>query len=321
MNVPVHADFLKKGYSQKEYKENIKATVDERIKTFFTNTRYPGESFGVDAEKKAIWFKNPANKEGENRKENVGIKTRHGLTYGKYTYKIKMAELLTKENIWTGITNAIWMINEGGDWNKRRVCNKEGFMPFYSAGKGEERVSQISYSEMDFEILKAAETYPKSSYKDKKERNDPASHQDKVMIACTNWDMACKQPVNFDIGLHHIDYKGQTFNIHRWNEFYNALTSKIPELDDDLFSGEYYYFQLEWKPNEIIWRVGPEKENLHVVGFMNDKVTTIPNNQMLAVISQEYHFSKWWPKSPFKQEDIPFPSEDLNGIIYSLEIE
>ena len=85
--------------------------------------------------------------------------------------------------------------------------------------------------------------------------------------------------------------------------------------------GEYYYFQIEWRPNEIIWRVGPEKENLHVVGYMNDKVTTIPNNQMLAVITQEFHFSEWWPMSPYKQENIPFSKEDLNGMLYSLEIE
>jgi hypothetical protein len=88
-----------------------------------------------------------------------------------------------------------------------------------------------------------------------------------------------------------------------------------------LFSGEYYYFQLEWSPTEIIWRVGPEKNKLRLVGYMNDKVTTIPNNQMLATITQEYHFSKWWPKSPFNQEDVPFPAEDLNGMLYSLEIE
>jgi hypothetical protein len=322
MNIPVRAEFHNKGYNQKEYEENRKKPENERVETFFTNTRFPGQSFGVNAKEKTIWFKNPANKEGENRKENVGIKTRHGLTYGKYTFKIKMAELLTKDNIWTGLTNAIWMINESGEeWNKRRICKKEGFMPFYGAGKGQTRVPQISYSEIDFEILKAAETWPKLSYKDQKERNDPKSHKDKVMIACTNWDMACKQPKYFDTGLRHIDYEGNTFNIHRWDEYYNALTSKVPELDDVLFGGEYYYFQLEWKPTEIIWRVGPEKDNLHVVGYMNDNVTTIPNNQMLAIITQEYHFSKWWPKSPFKQEDIPFPGEDLNGKLYSLEIE
>jgi hypothetical protein len=322
MNVPILSKFHSEGYTLEEYEKNKRLGDDKRIKTFFTHTRKPGETFGVNKEKNAIWFKNPANKEGEYKKENVGIKTRHGFTYGKYTFKIKMAELLTEDNVWTGLTNAIWMINEGGeDWNRRRICEKEGFMPFYGAGKGETRVPQISYSEIDFEILKAAETWPRLSYADQQERNDPESHKNKVMIACTNWDMACKQPTDFGTGLRHIDYEDKTFNVHRWDEYYNALTSKVPEVDDELFSGEYYYFQLEWSPTEIIWRVGPEKNKLRLVGYMNDKVTTIPNNQMLATITQEYHFSKWWPKSPFNQEDVPFPAEDLNGMLYSLEIE
>lgn len=42
---------------------------------------------------------------------------------------------------------------------------------------------------------------------------------------------------------------------------------------------------------------------------------------MLCIITQEYHHSDWWPNSLFLQENIPFTSEDLNGILYSIEIE
>ncbi|OFX23244.1 MAG: hypothetical protein A2033_04155 [Bacteroidetes bacterium GWA2_31_9] len=322
MNIPIHADFFGKGYTKKEYEENRKKYNDLRVETYFTNTLYPGRTFGYDENIKAVWFKNPGNTSEEFVKEDVGFKSRHGLTFGTYTFKIKMAELLTKDNVWTGLTNAVWMINETlEEWNRRRICTDEGYMPFYGAGKGETRVPQISYSEIDFEIVKAAEIWPRLSYKDQKERIEPESNSDKVMIACTNWDMACPQPENFDIGLRHIKYLDKVFNIHRWDEYYNALTLKTPAKDDDLFGGEYYYFQLEWKPTEIIWRVGHEKNKLNVVGYMNDKVTSIPNNQMLFIITQEFHFSKWWPKSPFNQEDIPFSKEDLKGYLYSVEIE
>lgn len=320
-NVPVKAKFLSENYTKKDYFNNIKKYADDRVTTRFVNTESPGKTFGVDTGDGGLWFKNPYY-ENEYRKENVGVKTRHGFTYGKYTFKIKMANLLTKDNVWTGLTNALWMVTESGEeWNRRRICNNGGFMPFYGAGKGETRVPQISYSEIDFEILKTAEVWPWTSYEDKKERKDPESNDDKVMVTCSNWDMACLQPKNFDIGLRTIEYKGEEFYPHRWNEYYNALTAKSPQKDSELFSGEYFYFQIEWKPTEIIWRIGPSKNQLRVVGYMNDDITTIPNNQMVAVITQEYHFAEWWPKSPYKQENVPFPGEDLKGKLYSLEIE
>ncbi len=322
MNIPVKADFLGNGYSKSDYDENKKTPKSKRIETFFKNSNAPGETFGIDTSDNSLWFKNPGNKQNEFKKENVGIKTRHGLTYGKYTFKIKMANILTHDNVWTGLTNALWLVKESNEsWNQRRICNGEGFMPFYGAGKNEQRVPSITYSEIDFEILKTAEVWPYTSYPNKKEHFDPQSHDDKVMVTCTNWDMACMQPDSFGTGLKQIKYEEDYFNIHRWDHFYNALTSKHPEKDKTLFSDEYYYFQIEWKPTEIIWRIGPEKNNLQVVGYMNDEVTTIPNNQMIAVVTQEYHFSEWWPKSPYKQEDLPFPKESLKGKLFSLEIE
>ena len=321
LNIPLRTAFISANYTKEEYKNNIEKYDANRIETRFVNTTSPGKTFGIDSINNFLWFKNPFYKD-EFRKENVGIKTRHGLTYGKYTFKIKMANLLTKDNVWTGLTNAMWLVKESDEpWNYRRICEKEGFMPRYGAEKGEVRVPQIGYSEIDFEILKTAETWPWTSYEDKKERTDPASNDDKVMVTCTNWDMACKQPINFGIGIQKTTYNNQEFFPHRWNEYYNALTTKTPAKDVDLFSGEYYYFQIEWTPREIIWRIGPSKDQLKVVCYMNDEITTIPNNQMVAVITQEYHFSDWWPKSPYQQENIPFPGEDLKGKLYSIEIE
>jgi len=320
-NVPLKAKFLSGNYTKEEYFSNIEKYKNNLITTHFVNTEAPGKTFGVDTSNNSLWFKNPYY-ENEYRKENVGLRTRHGFTYGKYTFKIKMANLLTKDNVWTGLTNALWMVTESmEEWNRRRICAKEGFMPFYGAGEGEQRVPQISYSEIDFEILKTAETWPWTSYHDKKERNDPPENDDKVMLTCTNWDMACLQPSNFGLGVQTIKYEGKEFYPHRWNEYYNALTAKSPQKDTELFGGEYFYFQIEWKPKEIIWRIGPEKNKLRVVGYMNDEITTIPNNQMVTVITQEYHFAEWWPKSPYKQGSVPFPGEDLNGRLYSLEIE
>jgi hypothetical protein len=321
-NVPVIADFFGEGYSKEDYEKNAAIPKEKRKAIVFQNSMSPGKNIKIDTVDNLIRISNPASTSDNMRKENVGIISRHGLSFGKYTVKVKMTEQLNDDNVWNGITDAIWMATESMEpWNARRICSKEGYMPYYGAGKGEQRVPQISYSEIDFEIVKAAETWPGYCYPDSKEREEPKSNEDKIMVTCTNWDMACKQPENFGIGVQEIKYKHYTFIGHRWDEWYNAVTQKTPVADDELFKPDYYYFQIEWKPTEIIWRIGPEKDKLRVVGYINEKQTSIPNNQMMLIFTQEYHYSAWWPKSPFKQENVPFPAKDLEGIIYEVTIE
>ncbi|MEE0894711.1 MAG: hypothetical protein U0M28_01980, partial [Bacteroidales bacterium] len=87
------------------------------------------------------------------------------------------------------------------------------------------------------------------------------------------------------------------------------------------FSQDYYYYEIEWKPTEIIWRIGPNPENMQVVGYMSEKETSIPNNQMTPIVTQEFHYSKWWLPEVFEQGNVPFPKEDLVGKIYEITIE
>jgi hypothetical protein len=42
---------------------------------------------------------------------------------------------------------------------------------------------------------------------------------------------------------------------------------------------------------------------------------------MVLAITQEFHLADWWPEAPFSQDDVPFPSKDLTGRIFSIEIE
>ncbi|MFZ4613119.1 MAG: hypothetical protein ACOYNH_05500, partial [Bacteroidia bacterium] len=79
--------------------------------------------------------------------------------------------------------------------------------------------------------------------------------------------------------------------------------------------------QIEWKPGEIIWRIGPDKNKLKEIGYMNDNYSSIPNNQMVLLVTQEYHQSSWWPPIPFKQEFIPYPKNDIIGKVFSVEVE
>jgi vancomycin permeability regulator SanA len=54
---------------------------------------------------------------------------------------------------------------------------------------------------------------------------------------------------------------------------------------------------------------------------VNDKITCIPDNEMLLIITQEFHNTKWWVGSQYQQDNIPFPSKNITGEIYELTIE
>jgi len=338
-HIPVIEDVLNDNYSRMDYNWNKQFyRKEELISITATTATKPCETVISDPEDHKIIIRNPKAEFGKWQKQNVGVITRHGLTYGKWTVKCKLTELLNKNNMWNGITNAIWLITESGsEWNQRRDCNNAGYLSSYYGGQQDKRVKNVGYSEIDFEILKTVAYCPSWQFPPAYNQGTPDQYHpenwnvyfpeeiltddDKIVVACTNWDMACWQPIDFHAGCWSVRYQNQTFWAHRWDKNYRALTEKVTERDDELFGSEYYYFQIDWRPSEIIWRVGPSKEKLHVVGYMDYKVTSIPNNQMLLIITQEFHNTKWWIGSPYSQDNIPFPKNDLLGEIYELTIE
>jgi hypothetical protein len=301
-------------------------------------SKEPCKTVSSDPVNHKILIKNPGCEYGKWAKENVGVRSRHGFTYGKWTVKAKLTELLNRNNLWNGLTNAIWLITQDeGKWNFRRDCNKEGYMANYYGGQQDKRVKSMGYSEIDFEILKTVPYCP--SYLLPPAYNygiDDQDHlgnwnvpfpdeiladDDKIQVCCTNWDLACWEPSDFKDGCQTIAYKGQTFWAHRWDKTYRAITEKTPESDDELFGSPFFYFQIDWEPTEIIWRIGPSKDKLRVVGYVNSTNTSIPNNQMLMIITQEFHNTRWWVGSAYQQDNIPFPENDITGEIYELTIE
>jgi hypothetical protein len=338
-NIPVIADVLQDNYSLRDYNWNRAFyKKEEMITTIAQNIDCPCQQNYVDTLTGNMVIRNQASHYGDWKKQSVGVIARHGFTYGKYTIKVKLTELLNKNGIWNGITNAIWLMTSGGgSRNYCRECTNEGYLPKYGAGKNERRSPVTDYSEIDFEIMKTVPYCPSYEFPpsylypvpDKGRSslwNVPLPEsllQDtgNVMISCTNWDMACPQPRNYNVGCMPVNYGNQTFLAHRWDYWYRAITERTPASDDEMFASPYYYFQIEWKPTEIIWRIGPEKDQLRVVGYMDDAVTSIPNNQMILIISQEFHNTEWWPGSPFEQQFIPFPKNDLVGRIMEITVE
>jgi len=118
-----------------------------------------------------------------------------------------------------------------------------------------------------------------------------------------------------------IQYGNQKFYSYRWHKYYNATTIRTPISNDELFGSDYYYYEIEWKPNEIIWRAGPSLDKMKVMGYMNSTFTSIPNNQMRAIVTQEYHYGEWWPPIVWDQKNIPYPKNDIIGKVYEIIVE
>ena len=133
--------------------------------------------------------------------------------------------------------------------------------------------------------------------------------------------MACNQPSKYIIGAKTVEVDGKKYEFARWDFFSKLLTSKVAVSHEEVFNDNFYYFEIDWQPKQIVWRIGKDKKNLREICRMNDEITTIPNNQMVMVMSQEFHYQEWWPTAPFMQNFIPFPKNDLIGTLLEVEIE
>ena len=267
---------------------------------------------------------NPGNNDIEAlKKESTGIMTRVGFTYGKYRGKIKFPVMLNEENIWNGLTYAFWLIyQDEHSWNNRRTSTVGGgYIDKNDDSKDPVRRPDYHYSEIDIEIVKASRYWPGNYYKVNNigVSEDPINNNE-IMYCCTNWDLATKEPVRFASGINRIPYNNNTYEAIRWYELYKALTLKTP-ISNDIFKEDYYYYEIEWRPKEIVWRIGPSPDEMVVVGYMNDEYTAIPNNQMLCIVTQEYHYSEWWPPIVFEQGLIPYNKSDIEGRVYEIVIE
>ena len=321
--IPYCADVVGENYTRAQYEENKnKFSKEDRVQDYLRSTTSPCSTVKVNAEEHSITLSNPGNSEMPYRKENVGVKSRVGFTYGKFDMCIAFPEILSEDHVWNGLTNAVWLLYQDEEsWNGRRSC-EGGYIPKTdNRGPKAARYPTQSYSEIDFEIMKSSRNWPKSSYGDKPQpASDDIANTDNIAVACTNWDLACREPKNYVTGIVPLVFENRKFELHRWDSWYQALTIKSPQANADLFKKPFYWYEIEWTPDHIVWRIGPDKEHLRVVGYMDNTVTAVPDNQMILVVSQEFHDSEWWVPAPYDQRNIPYPKNPLTGKILAVEI-
>lgn len=324
-NIPLIKDVVSDDdpYTMKEYEEaKTKYDSSELQYDYPVVTDCLGSTVRLN-EDNSISLINPGNDDMNNlHKESTGVMTRVGFTYGKYRGKIKFPVMLNEENIWNGLTYAFWLIYQDNHaWNNRRAT-AGGYIDKNDDTENPTRHSEYHYSEIDIEIVKASRYWPKSYYpaEDSRLQTENPQRNNEIMYCCTNWDLATREPAMFASGINKIPYMNKEYEAMRWTDLYKALTTKS-HISNDVFKEDYYYYEIEWRPKEIIWRVGPSPDEMVVVGYMNDAYTAIPNNQMLCIVTQEYHYSEWWPPIVFEQGLIPYNKNDIEGRVYEIVIE
>ena len=328
-NIPVIKDVVGKDpYTREEYEAN-KTRFDstQLMMDYPVVSKHPGTTVRMAPDSSYITLINPASTEGNLRKESTGIRTRVGFTYGKYRGKIKFPVMLNDENLWNGLTYAFWLIySDAAVWNQRRPVYRDGgYIPKWDDSEQPHRTPYHPYSEIDIEIVKASKFWPWEYYRwsrgDRENCEEDATLNNDVMFCCTNWDLACTEPPRFKGGLDTIPYdKNRSFEVMRWYPTYKALTSRTPMPNAD-FKEDWYYYEIEWRPTEIIWRLGPSPDKMQVMGYIDDQHSSIPNNQMKCIVTQEYHYSEWWPPIVWEQGLIPYNKTDIEGRVYEIVIE
>ena len=328
-NIPVIQDVVGENpYTRADYEANRNRFDSTELQMNWpVTTETPCQTVRLADDGSYISLINPGNDDLNNlRKESTGIRTRVGFTYGKFRGKIKFPVMLNNENIWNGLTYAFWLIySDNHAWNNRRHNEAGGgYAEKNDSSKDPVRMADYHYSEIDIEIVKASRFWPKNYYghrADSIKVEQDETLNDDVMYCCTNWDLAVPSPKYFSWGIDSIPYdKEHKFETLRWDRLYKALTERAPMSNKD-FKEQWYYYEIEWRPTEIIWRLGPDPKHMRVMGYMNDQFTDIPNNQMKAIVTQEYHYSEWWPPIVWEQGLIPYNKTDIEGRVYEIVVE
>ena len=328
-NIPVIQDVVGDNpYTRADYEANRNRFDSTELQMNWPVTsKTPCQTVRLADDGSYISLINPGNDDLNNlHKESTGIRTRVGFTYGKFRGKIKFPVMLNEENIWNGLTYAFWLIySDNHAWNNRRHNEVGGgYADKNDVSQDPVRRADYHYSEIDIEIVKASRFWPKNYYGKRADSicvvQDETLNDD-VMYCCTNWDLAVPSPQYFSWGIDSIPYgKDRKFETLRWDRLYKALTERSP-MSNKAFKEPYYYYEIDWRPTEIIWRLGPSPDKMQVVGYMNNAFTDIPNNQMKAIVTQEYHYSEWWPPIVWEQGLIPYNKTDIEGKVYEIVVE
>ena len=331
-NVPVVADATSASFTPAAY-NRLKHRFDDSTLTVATEGQ-DGPTTAV-AGAGRIRLVNPAADPAAPHKYDASVRTVQGFTYGRIRARIRFPQIVNSAGVWTGINPAFWLFSASGEpWN---AFNRDYGGDFCADA------ARRTSAEIDLEIFKSS-CHPPRNYADDGYAGRPRHRRnwlrqggafqdedcDSVTLACNNFDYMRRDvatlvngaaatppcgPVGNDVP---VVYAGQTFRLHR-DGTGPVLSCRAAASARALFGGEAMWYEIEWRPTEIIWRIGPDEQHLRVVAYLNDQYTTVPDVLMHVIIGQhwlstnEYH--------PYFQEKIPYPAKAVEGEILDFLIE
>ncbi len=322
-NIQAVADIVDENFNKLRYDELRKSSRRDN-KTFVKMAEEPCTTVYLSENGEYITLENPGNTDPPYYKENAGVEGRFGFTYGKWRAKISFPTTMSHENVWNGVTCAYWLKFQYLEpWNNRSACENGGYV---ISGEEESTASYnkyASYSEIDIEIVKESGRWARHPYGSAKNAvlANEASENRNLVVACTNWDQACADPPKFvAAGSGEFMHGGKKFETNRWYRWYKAISIKT-ERDHDLTVGSPIWYEIDWRPDTIQWRIGTSPDAMDLVGYMDATGTKVPNNQMSPVMSQEWHYSHWWVTNPYPQGSLPYPKNPIKGMLFEIIIE
>lgn len=268
-------------------------------------------------------------------REHAGINY-HRLKYGKFRGEIKFPNMFTKHNIWKGINNTYWLSRNTGGFIVGQDCMN----------------SENSHHESDIEFFPYSENgnnyYPSGINNDYD--YDPQKQLDvnkwdthpkeggKSALVISNFDYNCtnlKDPIPLGNTII-TNFEGKNFAIRR-DEIKTVIVdvndfSLVPLVENSFFDHPVYY-EIEWKPTEIIYRIGDSWSNLTTVGYFNSDFTLIPNIPMSLIIAQHQLSTFDNPDTPEDESGqpnnfnahhhkfIPLWNEDIIGRVINFSVE
>ena len=132
--------------------------------------------------------------------------------------------------------------------------------------------------------------------------------------------MACRDPENYSSGVFTMDYGDRNYEAMRWSPNTQAMTIRTM-MSNEVFDDDVHYYEIDWQPRSITWRHGNSPDNMVEAGYVDDSYSSIPDNQMQCIVTQEYHYSEWHAPVVFWQGLIPYNKSDIVGKVYEIVIE
>lgn len=258
-------------------------------------------------------------------RESPTVNLRYPLTYGKYRAQIEFPEILSEDSVFNGITCAFWFFGGGG----RRCDNDvtEFDIELYPAHPndwfawGPPRVANadqydhtnwspnVLYSKQDIRVDISMFDYRKDE-----------SNCDCTFPVPNPIDMNTVVEEGDDPIIYTQSSGGQNFDT--WRNPSDTLPGRIAikqasRIKHDELFGKDFWYEIEWTPTEVFYRIGPDENNLQLVGYMDGDRVKLPEAAETLIINIEFLGNA----DTYATEDIPFNSEPITAKIKQVIIE